>query len=407
LGLVLRARFLKIRFAHGGVHDLRQTIGDRESRSAWRSSAMRETLRAFAVIGCCAALLGASAKAEEICNEPFERVYSDVAPAVTRIFALTIDPFNLAERVQAAIGAGVVMDDDGHIITNAHVVYGASTIIVRLSAEDVRPGKLIGADPVSDIAVVQVAGGPDRLPQARFGDSDHIQVGEDVLAIGHPFGLTGSATRGIISGIGRLIPRSPLSWQTPFIQTDAALNPGNSGGPLANRCGEVIGINTLSAPRGNVGFAVPINLARDLASQILENGRVIRPWYGIYGRMLDPELRFILGMESGAPFEQGLLVETVEPGSPAERIGLKGGVLPVTVGTEDYLIGGDIITKVDDQELKDMDTVVEIVSSLKVGDTVSLEYYRSGRKLLAQVTLPERPILPGDTRWIERADPDR
>jgi serine protease Do len=122
--------------------------------------------------------------------------------------------------------------------------------------------------------------------------------------------------------------------------------------------------------------------------------------------MLDAELRFILGMESGAPFEQGLLVETIEPGSPAERIGLKGGVLPVTVGMEDYLIGGDIITKVDGEELKDMDTVVRIVSALKVGDTVSLEYYRKGRRLLAQVVLPERPILPGDIRWIDQAAPD-
>jgi S1-C subfamily serine protease len=367
---------------------------------------MHETFRSLAAIGCCVVCLGASADAEERCNEPFERVYGDVAPAVTRIFALTIDPFNLVERVQATIGAGVVMDHDGHIVTNAHVVYGASTIIVRLSAEDAREGMLIGADPVSDIAVIQVAGETGSLPQARFGDSDRIQVGEDVLAIGHPYGLTGSATRGIVSGIGRLIPRSPLSWQVPFIQTDAAINPGNSGGPLANRCGEVIGLNTISAPGGDVGFAIPINLARELASRILEDGRVIRPWYGIYGRMLDAELRFILGMESGAPFEQGLLVETIEPGSPAERIGLKGGVLPVTVGMEDYLIGGDIITKVDGEELKDMDTVVRIVSALKVGDTVSLEYYRKGRRLLAQVVLPERPILPGDIRWIDQAAPD-
>lgn len=193
---------------------------------------MHKTSQALAVVGCCVGLLSASAEAGEACNEPFEQVYVEVAPTVTRIFALTIDPFSLTERVQPAMGAGILIDGDGHIVTNAHVVYGASTIIVRLSAEDVREGKLIGADPVSDIAVVAVPGETALLPQARFGDSDRVQVGEDVLAIGHPYGLTASATRGIVSGIGRLIPRSPMSWQMPFIQTDAAINPGNSGGPL-------------------------------------------------------------------------------------------------------------------------------------------------------------------------------
>jgi len=337
------------------------------------------------------------ASAEAVCDQSFERVYSDVAPAVTRIFALSIDPFSLTERVKPTIGAGIVIDGDGHVITNAHVVYGASTILVWLSQEDVRTGTLLGADPISDIAVIEVPGGTAGLPQGRFGDSDRLAIGEDVMAIGHPFGLEASATRGIVSGLGRLVPLTPMSWLTPFIQTDTAINPGNSGGPLVNRCGEVIGINTLHSKGEGVNLVVPINLARDLAAQIIVKGRVIRPWYGIYGRTLTPELEFILGGGFGLPFTQGLLIETVEPGSPAEKIGLKGGDFPVIMGLEEYLIGGDIISKVNGEDLTDMDTVVRIVRALKVGDTIALEYYRNGEKHSAEVTLPERPVLPGDT----------
>ena len=350
----------------------------------------------LAAICCCSFLFIAPAGAEVPCSENFEQVYKDVAPAVARIFAVSIDPFSLRERVQPAIGAGILIDGDGHLITNAHLVFGASTIIVSLSAKDARPGKLLGTDPVADVAVVQVPDGTGELPQARFGDSDKLAIGEDVLAIGHPFGLTASATRGIISGTSRVIPLSPTSWLTPFIQTDAAINPGNSGGPLVNRCGEVIGINAMQSKGEGVNLAIPINLARGLAADIIANGRVIRPWYGIYGRTLNPELQFILGGGFGLPFEQGLLIETVEPGSPAEKIGLKGGDFPIVIGTEEYLIGGDIITKVNGEEVKDMATAARIVRSLKVGDTISLEYYRHGETHKADVTLPERPILPGD-----------
>jgi S1-C subfamily serine protease len=368
---------------------------------------MRGTFRKFAAVACFALLVAVPAAAEAPCDKSFDRIYGDVAPIVTRIFAVSIDPFSLAERVQPAIGAGVLIDADGHVITNAHLVYGAGTIIVWLKADDVRPGKLVGADPISDVAVVQVPGGTGGFPKAQFGDSDHLAVGEDVLAIGHPFGLTASATRGIISGTGRVVPRSPMSWMTPLIQTDAAINPGNSGGPLVNRCGEVIGINTIAAGAGTVNFAIPINIARDLAAKIIADGRVIRPWYGIYGRVLNPELQFLLGMGFGMPFAHGLLVETVEPGSPAEKIGLRGGDFPVVMGVDEYLVGGDIIIKVSGEELKDTETVVRIVRSLKVGDTISLEYYRGGEKHTAEVTLPERPVLPGDIRRLRQFRTER
>lgn len=345
---------------------------------------------------CCSLLLAAPAAAQPACDKNFEQVYADVGPDVARIFAVSIDPFSLKDRVRAAIGAGIVMDGEGHVITNAHVVYGASTILVWLSEKDVRPGELLGADPISDVAVVAVPGGTGNLPQARFGDSDRLEIGEDVLAIGHPFGLTASATRGIVSGLSRLVPITPMSWLTRFIQTDAAVNPGNSGGPLVNRCSEVVGINTLRSSGEGVNLAIPINLARGLAEQIITEGRVIRPWHGIYGRVIDPELRFLLGGGFGMTQMSGLLIETVEPGSPAEEIGLKGGDFPIAIGGDEYLVGGDILTKVNGEELTDLETVVRIVLSLNVGDTVSLEYYRDGEFHTAEVTLPERPTLPGD-----------
>jgi S1-C subfamily serine protease len=188
---------------------------------------------------------------------------------------------------------------------------------------------------------------------------------------------------------------------TPFIQTDAAISPGNSGGPLVNRCSEIIGVNTLRSEAGqNINFATPIDLVRELVPQMIEKGRVIRPWHGINGQMTPRELALILGL---AP---GFLVETIEPGSPAEKINLRGGTFRIVIGLQEYLLGGDVITKVNGERLTDMETVARIARSLRVGDNVKLEYWRSGELHTAEVVLPERPVLPGDLmRFPERRSP--
>ena len=289
------------------------------------------------------------------------------------------------------IGTGLVIDDHGHILTNAHVVYDAAEIAVSLDSGDLMEAEIVGIDAISDLAVVRLTNRAPLTTKARFGSVEDLDVGQDVLALGYPLGLEKTATRGIISGVGRVLPLSPMSWLTPMVQTDAAISPGNSGGPLVNLCGEVIGINTLIATHGqNINFAVPIDIVLELLPQLLEQGRVIRPWHGIHGRMVPTALTQLLGI---AP---GFMIETVEPGSPADKIGLRGGILPVSIGADEFLLGGDVISSVNGEDLMDMDTVVGIVRGMTVGDRISIEYWRDGDLKSASVTLPERPDLPGD-----------
>lgn len=335
------------------------------------------------------------------CDKSFSEVFREVSPSTVRILSVAINPFKVIERVQLGVGTGFVIDDDGHIVTNAHVVYGASELIVSNGKEQMAKAEIVGVDPISDLAVIRLTTSDMPLRSAGLGSSKELAIGEEVLAIGYPLGIGKTATRGIISAMERVVPLSPFSWMMPFIQTDAAISPGNSGGPLVNRCGEIIGVNTLYAEMGqNINFATPIDLVRELVPQMIENGRVSRPWHGINGRIVPRELMFILGVVPG------LLVETIEPGSPAEKINLHGGTFRVVIGVEEYLLGGDVITKLNGEPLTDMETVARIARSLRVGDKVTLEYWRRGKLDTAEVILPERPILPGDVmRFHERRRP--
>jgi S1-C subfamily serine protease len=356
-------------------------------------------LRTLAVVGvalCCLLIVPAVA-ADSSCNKSFAEVFRTVAPSVPRVFAIAVDPFSAVNRTQIRIGSGVVIDDRVDVITNAHVVYAARVIMLSVRDEDMLEAEIVGLDPISDLAIVRPKAPDVRLPKAPLGQSSRLEIGEELLAVGYPLGLGITATKGILSGAERALPLSPMSWLTPFMQTDAALNPGNSGGPLLNRCGEVVGINTLSSGQKaqNLNFAVPIDAARELVSQLLDHGRVIRAWHGINGKVVPPILQFALGIPSG------LLIETIEPGSPAESIGLQGGSLPLTIGVQEFLLGGDVILNVNDQPLSTMDAVTRIARSLKVGDKLSVEYWRAGQVNTATVILPERPMLQGDFKRFE------
>ena len=324
---------------------------------------------------------------------PIPELFKQVSPSVVFISTVTIDPFRVTNRVGSSIGSGFIINEDGLVLTNSHVVFGSRAISVTLDNGESAPAQLLGADPILDIAVLRTPSLPKGYPIATLGDSDTIEVGEEVVAIGNPLGLEQTITRGIISGINRILPSSPMSMTIPLIQTDTAINPGNSGGPLLNLSGEVIGINTATLIGvENIGFAIPINIAKQVVPQLVKHGRVIRPWLGTAGKLVSKELGGILNI----PMVDGFLVETIEPGSPAEKAGVQGGVLPIRIAGEELLLGGDIITAANDQPLNESENYIKFVQSLKIGDKVRLNLYREGKLRIVEFCLVERPILPGD-----------
>ncbi len=335
----------------------------------------------------------APAAAQPTCNGSAEDAFRAVSPAVVSVLAVSIDPFSLPERLHRAVGSGVVIDDAGHVLTNSHIVLGSSSVVVRTGRQQIVEAELVGADPVLDLAVLQLPPKHHGHPAAALGDSDALEIGNEVLAIGNAFGLGLAVSKGIISGTNRIVRRSTMSWLAPLLQTDAAMNAGNSGGPLVNLCGEVIGINSFRVEGGaGVGFSLPVNLAKQAVPELIADGRIKRPWHGINGKIVEEPLRILLRF----PLVPGFLVETVEPGSAADQIGLRGGGFPIRIGAEEFLLGGDIITRVNGEPLTDWPTAIRMVRSLKVGDTVAIEYFRDGAIHTAEVVLPERPILPTD-----------
>jgi S1-C subfamily serine protease len=225
------------------------------------------------------------------------------------------------------------------------------------------------------------------------GRSARLRVGEEVLAIGSPLGLEQTLTRGIVSAINRLLPDTAFSLMEPMIQTDAPINPGNSGGPLLNRCGEIVGITTAILPDAqNIGFAIPIDLVQTLLPALLNTGRVIRPWLGIQGHLVAPVLKDLLRL----PLTDGLLIEVVEPGSPAEQAGIRGGQLDLVLGGKALLLGGDIITHLNGAPVDTPERLTGAMRSLHVGDSLQVTLFRRGQTQEMTLTLLERPLLPLD-----------
>jgi len=328
------------------------------------------------------------------CSESIPELFKRVSPAVVMITGQSINPYRLQGRVTRVLGSGFLIDANGSILTNSHVVYGLQSLTVTMDDGSILGAKLVGSDPIFDLAVIQIPKPRGAaLPTIKLGDSDRLRPGEEVIAIGNPLGLDQTVTRGIISGINRILPETPLSLTEPLIQTDAAINPGNSGGPLLNRCGEVIGINTaIVAEAQSIGFSVPINLAKSVLPSLLKDGHVIRPWIGFHGQLIGPELRKLLQV----PLVDGLLVEVVEPGSPADKAGIRGGAMELSIGGSSFLLGGDIVVSLNGAPMNEPEKLTALMRGLKVGSRLKLKLFREGKYLELEYSLPERPLLPGD-----------
>ena len=336
----------------------------------------------------------AADKKPPACSRPIPELYEQASPAVVSITAQSINPYRLQGRVSQSLGSGFIIQEDGLILTNSHVVFGKQSLVVTLDDGSVVPARLVGADPIFDVAVIQIPKpAKGTLPVLKLGDSGSLREGEDVIAIGNPLGLDQTITRGIVSGLNRLLQDTPFSLQEPLIQTDAPINPGNSGGPLLNRCGEVIGINAEIIPSAqNIGFAIPIDLAKALLPALVAEGKVIRPWIGFHGQIIGKDLQKLLQI----PLVEGLLVEVVEPGSPAEKAGIEGGTMELSLAGTSVLLGGDIIVSINGAPTTASQNLGQIMRGLKVGGTIKLRLFRQGKYREVQYLLPERPLLPSD-----------
>jgi S1-C subfamily serine protease len=339
----------------------------------------------------------------EPCADTIADIYNRSSSTVVSISATAINPYKLVDRLEHIIGSGFIIDSNGLVLTNAHVVYGRHSIEVILDDGTICSAKLLGVDLIFDLAVIRISIPSGKsLPVSILGDSDKLRVGEDVIAIGNPYGLNQTLTRGVVSAINRIVPINPFLPPRSLIQTDCPINPGNSGGPLLNRCGEVVGINTsVILGAENIAFAVPINLAMMFLQSIKEHGRVIRPWVGFHGQFVSKEVQNFFGFS----ITEGLLVEVVEPGSPAEKAGLLGGQHEFSLYGLNLLIGGDIITAVNGVRLDSPDKLDEIVQTIWIGKTISMTVYREGHFRKVEYVLQERPILPWDMPWYFSAGP--
>ena len=318
------------------------------------------------------------------------------APAVVNVFATKItreQPHPLFEdplfkrffgdqasrpryKRENSLGSGVIVDGNGYILTNNHVIEAASDIQIVLGDGRNLPARIVGSDPETDLAVLQAAG--RKLPVADIGRSDQMQVGDVVMAIGNPFGVGQAVTMGIVSATGR--NQLGITDFENFIQTDAAINPGNSGGALINAVGEVVGINTAIFSRSGgshgIGFAIPIQLAEEVMNQIVEHGRVIRGWLGITGQDLTPALAESLGIQ----FREGILVSGVLEGGPADQAGLKPG---------------DVIAMIDRRPIGSSPEMLKSIAAKAPGSPLSIALYRDDRELEQIAIVGERPPING------------
>jgi S1-C subfamily serine protease len=328
-------------------------------------------------------------------------VYVAAAPGVVHVSATTksqepVDPFfgvPGGSQEQTAVGSGFVIDKAGHIVTNDHVVAGASSVRVSFSDNESLKAKVVGEDPATDVAVLQVDAPSRALHPLALGNSDQVEVGDEVIAIGNPLGFDRSVSSGIVSAVGRSIQApNQISTIGHAIQTDAALNHGNSGGPLLNAGGHVIGVNSQIAPSASganigIGFAIPINTVREVAAELIKHGKVEHSFLGIEVKAIDPRVARVFHL----PVRHGLMIARVIPGTGAAKAGLRAGTSSVTVDGETWRAGGDIVVSAEGQPVASIDRLRDLIGEKKPGDSVKLEIYRGAKRLTVNVKLGRQP----------------
>ncbi|HSG12721.1 MAG TPA: trypsin-like peptidase domain-containing protein [Gaiellaceae bacterium] len=328
-------------------------------------------------------------------------IYERSAPGVVQINATsdsasTSDPLRGGTPGKQALGSGFVIDKAGHIVTNYHVVEGADRVTVSFSNRDTVKAEVVGLDPSTDLAVLSVDASASALRPLSLGDSDKVVVGDAVVAIGNPFGLDRTATSGIVSALQRLITAPNRFTIDHVIQTDAPINHGNSGGPLIDAHGEVIGVNTQietgGVASGNVGigFAVPANTVKEVVAQILRTGRVDHAYLGISGHALTKDVADTYNLS----VDKGVLVESVTKGSGADKAGLESGDTQVVVAGVTYVLGGDIIVQADGKKIGSIEELRDVIAAHKPGDKIRLSVYRGSKKTSLTVTLGRQPLSP-------------
>jgi S1-C subfamily serine protease len=328
-------------------------------------------------------------------------IYKKTAPGVAYIQATIVQttpgPFGLPNQQPGeATGSGFVLNDQGYIATNAHVVSGAKDVQVSFGKSNPVPAKVVGKDLSTDLAVIKVDPSKVKLTTLPLGDSSSLRVGDPVVAIGNPFGFDDTVTTGIVSALGREI-QAPNNFSIDHtIQTDAAINPGNSGGPLLDQHGRVIGINSQIATGGSskgsvgIGFAIPINLAKQVLPTLIKSGKVPHAYIGITTAPLSPTVVHDFNL----PVSKGALVQAVEPGSPAEKAGLRAGK---TTTATSLIAGGDLIVGVNGKAINTPSDIANAIATTKPGDQVKVDYYRGHTKSSVSVTLADRPAKAPST----------
>lgn len=323
------------------------------------------------------------------------RVYRQYGPGVVNITTTVVNyDFFLSPLPGQGTGSGSIIDSQGRILTNHHVIQKAETLQVTLANGSKYHARLVGADPDNDLAIIQIEASSEQLAVIPLGRSSDLMVGQKVLAIGNPFGLDRTLTVGVVSSLGRSLRAQNGRLIRGIIQTDAAINPGNSGGPLLDSDGRMVGVNSaIFSPSGaniGIGFAIPVDTVKRVLPQLITQGYVSRPWLGISGQDVTPQIAEALHL----PASRGILIAQVIRDSPAEKAGLRGGKRPAQVFNQRLIVGGDLILEADGRPVEGTEALTDFIEAGKTGDIIHFTIIRDGETHRVEVTLQEWP--PGE-----------